>query len=279
MRSTRLVLALATLASLPALTSAGEPVKLPAKESFHLFVLAGQSNMAGRGKVADVDRKVHPRVLVLAKDGTWKPAVDPLHWDKSVAGVGPGKAFGLVLAEQNPDVTIGLIPTACGGSPISTWEPDGYHGQTKSHPWDDCVERTRRAMQDGTLKGVIWHQGESDSKAELASVYAEKLHAVVARFRKEFNAPRLIFVAGQMGQFEEQPWSDAKKTVDAAHQNLPKAVKHTGFVSSDGLKHKGDKVHFDAESARQLGQRYAKVYLALLHSSQVRHDLPTVPTR
>ena len=143
-------------------------VKLPPKENFHLFLLAGQSNMAGRGKVADEDREVHPRVLAWTKDGTWQPAVDPLHWDKSVAGVGLGKSFALALAAENEDVTIGLIPTACGGSPISSWQPLGYHAQTKSHPYDDALKRAQQAMQDGTLKGILWHQGESDCKPKLA---------------------------------------------------------------------------------------------------------------
>ena len=61
--------------------------------AFHLFLLAGQSNMAGRGDVEEQDRVPHPRVFMLTKNNEWKPAVDPLHFDKSVAGVGLGKTF------------------------------------------------------------------------------------------------------------------------------------------------------------------------------------------
>lgn len=61
---------------------------------FHVYVLAGQSNMAGRGKPDSESTNAHPRVKVLTKDRRWFPATDPLHFDKSIAGVGPGLAFG-----------------------------------------------------------------------------------------------------------------------------------------------------------------------------------------
>lgn len=248
---------------LPGFARADEP-ELPSRERFLLFVLAGQSNMAGRGKVAEVDRKPHPRVLVLDAEGRWRPAVDPLHFDKPrVVGVGLGKTFAETLAEADPEVTIGLIPCAVGGSPIDTWKPKGYHAQTKSHPWDDCVKRVKRAMPDGTLTAVLWHQGESDAKPDLAEAYEAKLHDLIARFRKEFDAPQLPFVAGQMGRFEERPWTTDRETVDAAHRNLPKSIERTAFVSSKGLSHKGDEVHFDAESYRELGRRFAKALRAI----------------
>ena len=93
---------------------------LPEKADFHLYLLAGQSNMAGRGKISSQDKVAHPRVFVLTKANQWEPAVDPLHFDKSVAGVGLGKTFGEVIADANPNVVIGLIPCAVGGSPIES---------------------------------------------------------------------------------------------------------------------------------------------------------------
>jgi N-sulfoglucosamine sulfohydrolase len=231
------------------------------KEKFHLYLLVGQSNMAGRGKVEALDKKPHPRVLMLTKENQWTPAVAPLHFDKPFAGTGIGRTFGIRIANGKPDVTVGLIPCAAGGSPISAWEPGGYHGQTKSHPWDDAIKRAKLAMRDGVLKGILWHQGESDSQKGLAGIYEKKLHELVNRFREELNAPEVPFLAGQMGQFSERPWSDAKKLVDSAHRTLPKKVKRTAFVSSDDLGHKGDKIHFSAAAFRELGERYAKAYL------------------
>jgi hypothetical protein len=244
--------------------TASDPVRLPPKEQFHLFLLVGQSNMAGRGKIDVEDRQPHPRVLMLNKDGQWVPAVAPLHFDKpGVVGVGLGRTFGIEVAEANPNITVGLIPCAAGGSPIASWEPGGYHSQTKSHPYDDAIRRAKAAMEHGTLKGILWHQGESDAQPEKAEVYEQKLHALVARFRKALNAPDVPFLAGQLGQFSERPWSDAKKKVDQALRELPEKIPNTAFIESDGLQHKGDQVHFDAASYREFGRRYAKAYLAM----------------
>lgn len=228
---------------------------------FHLFLLAGQSNMAGRGKVTESDRKVDPHVLTLNKNNRWVAAVDPIHFDKpGIAGVGLGKTFAKTYAASHPGITVGLIPCAVGGSPISSWEPDGYHPSTKTHPYDSAVSRTQFAMQKGTLKGVLWHQGESDCKAELSVVYKEKLHRLIERFRTNFNDNKLPFIAGQMGQFKERPWNADKKRVDSVHETLPSQVSLTGFVKSNGLTHKGDKIHFDSESYRELGRRYHSAF-------------------
>ncbi len=242
-----------------------EEVAVPEqKENFHLYLLVGQSNMAGRGKVTEQDQQPHSRVLMLNKKRDWVPATDPLHFDKpGIVGVGVGKTFGIEMANDNPDVTIGLIPCGVGGSPISSWQPGEFYKPTKSHPWDDAIERAEVALEKGTLKGILWHQGESDSKEGLAEVHEQKLHDLIKRFRTELSAADVPFIAGQMGQFVERPWSDAKRLVDTAHQNLPKHVKKTAFVSSDGLRHKGDKVHFDADSYRELGRRYADAYRRL----------------
>jgi hypothetical protein len=244
--------------------STAQDAPLPAKERFHLFLLVGQSNMAGRGQVTPEDQKPHPRVLMLDQAGQWVPAMDPMHFDKPAAvGVGPGRTFGLLLAEGQPDVTIGLIPCAVGGSPIDTWVPGAFDEPTKTHPWDDAMKRALPALKVGTLKGILWHQGESDSKPTLAPSYEGKLHALIERFRSVLGAPNAPFIAGQMGQFADSPWGADKILVDQAHRALPQKVPFTAFVSAEGLQHKGDKVHFDAESARELGRRYAKAFQEL----------------
>lgn len=248
----------------PALAQEKSSSTLPEREKFHLYLLVGQSNMAGRGKVTPQDKQPHSRVLMLNKQREWVPAVDPLHFDKpGIVGVGLGKTFGIEMAQEDPDAVIGLIPCAVGGSPISSWQPGEFYKPTKSHPWDDAIARAKVALKDGTLKGILWHQGESDSKDGLAEVYEDKLHDLIQRLRQELDADDVPFIAGQMGQFEERPWSDAKRQVDAAHQSLPQKVKKTAFVSSNGLQHKGDEVHFDADSYRELGRRYAEAYRRL----------------
>lgn len=254
------------LLSLLSVTSgliATDPAALPPREKLHLFLLVGQSNMAGRGTVEEQDKTPDPRVLMLSKTGEWVPAMDPMHFDKAAAGVGLGKTFGTLIAEANPGVTIGLIPCAVGGSPIDAWRPGEFYPPTKSHPWDDAMARAAAAMKAGTLKGILWHQGESDSTDKLAPEYEAKLHDLIARFRKELNAPGVPFIAGQMGVFSDTPWNEAKKTVDAAHRALPSKVPHTAFVSAEDLHHRGDRVHFDSPSYREFGKRYAEAFQKL----------------
>lgn len=242
---------------------AAEHQRLPPKDQFHLFLLVGQSNMAGRGIFSEEDRTAHPRVLMLNKEGEWVPAVDPMHFDKPIAGVGLGKTFGQIIADVNPDVTIGLIPCAVGGSPIDSWQPGAFYNPTKSHPWDDAMERAKLALQSGELKGILWHQGESDSNARLASAYEVKLDDLINRLRSELNAANAPFIAGQMGRFADNPWDEFKERVNAAHEGLPSRMPNTAFVASDGLQHKGDKIHFDSASYRELGRRYAAAYQQL----------------
>jgi hypothetical protein len=239
-------------------------VRLPKQADFHLFLLVGQSNMAGRGTVTAEDNRPDARILMLDKDNRWVPAVDPLHFDKpKVVGVGLGRSFAQQIAKANPAITIGLIPCAVGGSPIAAWEPGGYHKQTKTYPYDDMLPRLQAARKVGTIKAILWHQGESDSNENAAPVYEAKLHALIARIRGACGSEQLPFIAGQMGQFAERPWNQHRLQVDAAHRGLPENVANTAFVSSDGLTHRGDEVHFDSKSYRELGRRYAQAYFEL----------------
>ena len=234
-------------------------------ENLHLFLLAGQSNMAGRGKIDEAQNRPDPRILVLDKAGKWVPARDPLHFDKpGMVGVGIGRTFAQTLLDNNPNITIGLIPCAVGGSAISTWEPGGYHKQTKSHPYDDTIKRLKIARRAGTIKAILWHQGEADSNAQNAPHYQEKLDVVISRLRDAAGAADIPFIVGQLGQFEGKPWNEHRKQVDAAHRSLPDRIPATAFVSSDGLTDKGDRTHFSADSYRELGRRYADAFLTFV---------------
>ncbi len=231
------------------------------REKFHLFLLVGQSNMAGRGLVEQEDTIPYPGVLTLTKEETWTPAIDPIHFDKEIAGVGLGRTFGISLADMNKEITIGLIPCATGGSPISVWKPGQEWYQTQSYPYDDAIRRAKRAIKDGVLKGILWHQGSSDSKPGLDEEYEKNLKDLIKRFREDINAPNVPFIIGQMGQFQGEPFTPSEERVNAAHLSIAKGSKLNGFVLSDGLTFNSDSIHFDAASLRELGRRYAEVYL------------------
>lgn len=225
----------------------------PAKERFHVYLLIGQSNMAGRGKVTEADRKSHPRVLKLDKNNRWVPATAPLHFDKPrIAGTGLGDAFGRAMAEADASVTIGLIPSAFGGTPLRRWVMDG-------DLYKNAVKRAKLAMKVCTLKGVLWHQGESDSRSEkTAKSYGQRLSGMIAALRKDLGRPKLPVVVGELGRFLNEKRLPHFKTVNQALRGLPKAVPHTAFVESADLKAKRDGVHFDRKSLHIFGRRYAK---------------------
>jgi len=238
------------------------------REAFHLYLLIGQSNMAGRGKVAEEDKQPHPRVLALNRDDRWVPAVDPLHFDKPMAGVGPGLSFGKAMATADAAARIGLIPCAAGGSPISVWQPGASWNQTRSKPYDEALRRTKIALRRGVLKGILWHQGESDSSPELAAAYEERLLDLIARLRKDLEAPEVPFIVGGLGDFVVRPAGGKENPgaarVSEALQRVARKASRVAYVDPAGLGHKGDGVHFSAESARELGRRYAKALLALV---------------
>ncbi len=241
-----------------------------------LYLLIGQSNMAGRGRVYACDTIVNKRVLTLNKDNEWVPAQDPIHFDKAAAGVGLGRTFGIEMAEACPEAVIGLIPCAVGGSPIDAWKPGGFHKQTNTYPWDDMEKRLKVALQKGNLKGVLWHQGESDSYPQKCGSYGEKLEKMISEIRKLAGDETIPFVAGGIGRFyikgnnEKYSGSGLRpaKNVGKSTKMLMKKHKNAAFVTSRGLHHKGDNTHFDSESYRVLGIRYANKMLQLQKKRQ-----------
>lgn len=221
---------------------------------FHIYLLMGQSNMAGRGPITDsLKAESNDNVLMLTQQGNWVLAKHPLHFDKpKVNGVGPGLAFGIAMAEENPNVKIGLVPCAVGGTPIEHWLPGAYDGATKTHPYDDAVARIKTAMQSGVIKGVIWHQGESNSDPEKSKIYLSQLTELIDRVRKLVDNPSLPFVVGELGRYRK-----AYSYINDELTRLPALVPYTAVASSEGLVHKGDTTHFDGASAEILGKKFA----------------------
>jgi hypothetical protein len=226
--------------------------------------------MAGRGTVEPEDRVPHPRVWVLNRTEHWIAAAEPLHFDKPIAGVGPGRSFGIALADAEPSANIGLIPVAVGGSPIASWEPGAVHSQTGSKPYDDAIRRIRVAKGTGEFKAILWHQGENDSGAVATPDYQARLTTLIKRLRAEVNNPTLPVLIGQLGRFVDAPWSESRTKVDAMHRRVAGELHNVALVSSAGLVHKGDRVHFDSASARELGRRFAEAYRAMTQKDSGR---------
>lgn len=248
-----------------------------AKQKFKLYLLVGQSNMAGRGYVEAQDTIPNQHVLRLNKNGEWEIGKDPLHFDKDVAGVGPGLQFGKTLAAADQSAVIGLIPCAVGGSAIENWKAGSFYAATKTYPYDDAIKRAKLAMQSGTLMGIIWHQGESDSNPVKSATYQENLKNVIASFRHDLDSPEIPFVAGELPAYQiagtdaqgKRKDNPSAEKINEAIENLKTAVKNYAYVTAEGTSDRGDHTHFNAASARLMGIRYAKAMMEL--SKQNKH--------
>lgn len=223
-----------------------------------LYLLMGQSNMAGRGTVAPMDQKTHPRIWMMSESGEWRLACEPLHTDKQeMVGVGPGFAFAKAMIAADPAMQIGLLPCAVGGTPLSRWE---RHGDLYEH----AVMMARRASQRGEIAGMLWHQGESDALQFLtANTYGDRLTRMIHDLRNDLESPDLPVAVCTLGDFlagrERYP---AHGVINAALRKIPSALRRVTCIEASGLGHVGDALHFDSEAARELGKRYAE---AMLH--------------
>jgi hypothetical protein len=236
-----------------------DSVKPPNKKDFKIFLLIGQSNMAGRGKpLEEQDKTAHPRVLLFNKDDSWVPAVDPLHFDKPpVVGVGLGLTFAKTVADAQ-QMTIGLVPAAVGGSEISAWAKD-------ARQYVGAVGRAKAALKNGTLAGILWHQGESDSDAAKAALYRAKLDQLVQDLRTDLESPDVPFIVGTLS---DSAAGAGVPQINAALRTLPDRVPHTGSALAKGLTMSSDKIHFDAASYREFGRRYAIEWLRVAKANE-----------
>lgn len=111
-------------------------------------------------------------------------------------------------------------------------------------------------MRGGVLKGILWHQGEGNNTQERVKGYQEMLIAVIENFRTDLGG-EYPFLLGEIGRFK------SIQLVNVVIRSIPEKVAGSAVVSSEGLEHIGDKTHFDAESARKLGRRYAREFLRI----------------
>ena len=220
------------------------------KEDLHVYLLIGQSNMAGRAKVPDDIAGVIDRCYLLNDKNEWVPAKNPLNLYSTIRKgegmqkLGPGYSFAIKMLEANPDISLGLVVNARGGSKIEQWL-----GKTKYY--FGARGRTKAAMKSGTLKGILWHQGESNNGNP--DGYLDKVKALIGNLRGDFEDTDLPFVAGQVNNVP---------AINEQIAKLPGAVHHTAYVKSEGLTCT-DRWHFDTKSQIELGHRYAEQMLKL----------------
>lgn len=229
--------------------------------SSDVYILAGQSNMSGRGDIADLtpaERAPDPRIRLYANDGRWRVATEPL--DDATgqldavsadprAAVGPGLFFARAL-----DRPVVLVPCAKGGSAIAQWRPD-----TRTDTlYGSCLARARAA--GGRIAGVLWYQGETDARDTAAARRWSAAFADLARaFRRDLAAPRLPFavvrLADAPARAEDTGRYPGWTIVQDAQARL--RIDCVTVVRANGLPRLADDLHLTTAAHRVLGVRLA----------------------
>ncbi|MCD7470781.1 hypothetical protein HAX54_010891 [Datura stramonium] len=227
-----------------------------------IFILAGQSNMSGRGGVVNniFDWYIPPEcqsnssILRLTKGLIWEEAKEPIHQDidfYATCGIGPGMSFANSVLKNDPNIgVIGLVPCAVGSTNISQWSQGSFY-------YNQMVNRTRAALQGGgTLRALLWYQGESDTlNLEDAKLYKSRLGTFFIDVRKDLDAPSLpiiqVALATALGPYKEE----------IRKAQLGIRLRNVKTVDANGLKVGPDYVHLSTPAEVQLGQMLANAFL------------------
>lgn len=226
------------------------------------FLMIGQSNMAGRGDFGEVKPIRNPLCHML-RNGRWQPMCEPVNPDRGIfegryrSGISPAAGFADCYAKRF-NRSVGLIPCADGGTGIEEWLP----GELL---FDHAVAMTKLAKRTSVLKGILWHQGESDCLSnEAVDAYARRFMAVMTALRREVgNVPVII------GELHPQvgggyPTCGRQLRLNEILHELANRLPNCAIASAEGLTLKPDGLHFDSASCRELGERYFQKYLTLI---------------
>ncbi len=236
-----------------------KPVVVPEKKKLWVFVMAGQSNMAGRGQVEPEDTVTNSRILALNRNGELVLAKEPLNLhEPSMVGLDCGVSFARAMLEFcPPDVAILLVHTAVGGSSIRKWIDDSIHREVMLY--SNFKKRMGEAKKFGIIKGIIWHQGEADANAKGLPEHPLQLEKLFGMMRKEAGNKKLPIVMGELGYFSKTVHEQFMQMNDV-FRAFAATDKQTAVVSTKDLDHKGDYLHFNTAGQRELGKRYARAF-------------------
>lgn len=251
--------------------------------NFYIFLCFGQSNMEGAAQPEPQDLEgVSPRFLLMPavddparnrKMGEWCKALPPLC--RPNTGLTPVDYFGRTLTENLPEnIRIGVIHVAIGGIRIEGFMPDEISNYVKNapgwmvgmlkayndNPYERLVSLAKKAQKDGIIKGILMHQGESNTgdpewANKVQNVYDHLLGDL------QLKPEEVPLLAGEVVQANGQGQCIAmNKQID----ELPKTLHTSQVISSTGCSNGPDKLHFDAAGYRELGRRYGEKMLELM---------------
>jgi hypothetical protein len=250
--------------------------------NFYIFLCFGQSNMEGAARPEEQDKTVDSSFMVLeAVDcpdlgrtkGNWYPAIPPLC--RCRTGLSPADYFGRTLVAALPEnVKVGVVHVSVGGCKIELFDKDiskTYAATAPSwmtrmideyggDPYGRLVEMAKLAQKDGVIKGILLHQGESNTGD---TTWPMKVNKVYNNLLKDLNlkAGSVPLLAGEVVNADQGGVSARMNTIIAT---LPKTIPTAHVISSAGCTDGRDNLHFDAAGYRKLGTRYAVKMLSLL---------------
>ncbi|KAH6801290.1 carbohydrate esterase [Perilla frutescens var. hirtella] len=247
---------------------------IPTAAGCNVFILSGQSNMAGRGGVAKVNNKSQwdgrippeceskPQIVRLNNELLWEEAEEPLHEGISLSncsnsyeasGVGPGMPFSNSLLKNDPWFgVIGLVPCAAGGTGIVQWSRGSCH-------YNRMLRRVRAALlEGGVLRGMLWYQGETDSQDnQNADLYKTRLETFFTDLRSDLLSPSLPII--QVALASGGTTTLLRERVRKAQLNT--SLPNVKCVDAAGLPLNGDGLHLTTDSQVRLGSMLADVFL------------------
>ena len=277
-----LLTALCALGTLLGLAGCETDAARPDK-NLYVFLCFGQSNMEGNAPVEAVDTLDVPERLLLlpAVDmprmgrtkGQWCKAVPPLtgQW----YGLSPADYFGRYLVENLPEkVRVGIINVSVGGIDIRGFMPDsiaGYLPQTPdwmkeklelygNNPYRHLVEMARLAQKDGVIRGILLHQGETNTGDERWLGWVKEIYDSLLN-DLGLQAEEVPLLAGEV---VSEDMGGICASMNKIIRRLPEVIPTAHIISAAGCTCRADSIHFDAAGYRQLGTRYGEAMLPLL---------------
>ncbi|RZJ80901.1 MAG: sialate O-acetylesterase [Flavobacterium sp.] len=251
--------------------------------NFYIFLAFGQSNMEGAAKFEAQDTlSVDERFQVLEavnctelnrKKGNWYTAVPPLTRCKT--GLGPVDYFGRTLVANLPaNVKVGVINVAVGGCKIELFDKDNYQTYTATapdwmkgmlaeydgNPYARLVEMAKIAQKSGVIKGILMHQGESNTGDK---TWPTKVKGVYENLLTDLNL-KAEFTPLLAGEVVNADQGGVCASMNPIIATLPETIPTAHVISSAGCPDGPDNLHFSAEGYRMLGKRYGEKMLSLL---------------
>ncbi|MEW6405747.1 MAG: sialate O-acetylesterase [Chloroflexota bacterium] len=243
-----------------------------------LFILAGQSNMAGYGDLPESASAPDPRVYVFGNDYRWKLATDPVDdpfnqvdrvSEDIDAGFGPSLSFASAILENHPDMLIGLVPCAKGNTTIYEWQ----RNLSDDSLYGSCLKRTRAASNMGEVAGLLFFQGEADAldarrhreRTLLPDQWGEHFSVFVSDWRADLGMPELPVIFAQIGTTTRSDIYPNWAIVQLQQEQVQ--LPFVEMISTRDLTLQ-DEVHFSTEAYRSIGRRLAEGYLAILEGHE-----------